>query len=146
MQNATSEEIKKLVRTTDLIRVTFGIAHPYDMPQHWVVKERNFRAIPCRPILVLPRKNVAPLCNLLRGRGYRLHGATASAEYEPDHPLRKQRVTFFWSKGTSIRISLERTPDAIERMSELCHKYLYTIEIYADQNNTVGFYCKPTTH
>jgi hypothetical protein len=77
------------------------------------------------------------------GRGYRLYHAGASAEYEEGFPLRKQRVTFFWSKGTTDKVNLERAPDALARMRELCAKHLYNVEIYIDETAAMGFYCKP---
>ena len=142
MPNATTEEIKKLLMSTTFIRVTFRIDQPGDIPRDWTVRNRTPR--PSRPpSLVLPRKSVAPLSELLSGRGYHLNHAGACTVYEAAQGLRKQRVTFFWSKGNTNKVNLEHTPDAPLRMRELCAKCLYNVEIYIDEARAVGFYCKP---
>ena len=143
MQNATADDIKRLVTSTTLIRVTFRLEHSSSLPAHWTIRERPTRHAPTKPKLVFARKNIGTLSALLQGRGYRLASALASAQYETNEVLRKPRVTFFWNKGTVVKPNLMRTPDAQQQMIDLSRQSLYNVEVYIDPDQAVGFYCKP---
>jgi hypothetical protein len=144
MPSNMAVKIAPLLADTNELRVTFRIDNPtVDIPINWCVTERKSSPRESKPKLAVTQENVGGLTLVLRNYRFSLYRVGVIAQYEDPHILRKHRMTFFWKKGATHSANLERTPGALKHMEYLTRKRLYVIEVYVDEDKTVGIYCKP---
>lgn len=144
MPSQVAIKISQLLTDCNVFRVTFGISQPQqDIPSRWIVGERRATLTRSAPVMIIPQKKVAGLSMVLTSRRFNLDRVYVTAEYEDGHVLRKPRMTFFWKKGFCPPVHLEHTPDALTHMDVLSKKRPYNIELFVDEDKTIGIYCKP---